>query len=512
VIRTSRSSTVSRVLIARRVAAAMTAVVAVAGCAATTAGHPDGGRPVSSIPFLDCTQSLRNHGAAIPADWTIGCGRLKVPLDYADPARGSITLAMVRIHAASNTDPVGSLLLNRGGPGASGLDFAISIALRMPPSILAKYDVIGFDPRGVEASSPVHCLTDAQKDRELAETTDVTKRAGFAAAKRDSRRLSALCARRVGNALPYYNTVNTARDMDRIRQALGDDRTNYLGFSYGTELGWTYAHLFPGRVRAFVLDGAVDPDASDVTMLMSQVGGFEQAFDQFARACPTMPSCAGLADPRAAVRKITSTALKAPLATGSPRRLTASLAFGAITAALYSKAQWSTLADALKQALRGNGAGLLRLADSEHERQADGRYTNLFDANITISCNDDTYRTTDARLHASIARLVHRFPLFGRWQASSLFSCLGWRAKRTPVPAPAAHTPTTVLVLGNLNDPATPYHGAVDLTRDLGNARLLSWNGAGHTSYLEGSDCVDGYVNTYLLTLRLPPEGKTCPA
>ena len=499
-------------LIARRVVAAVAAAVAAAGCTATTGGHADGGRSPASIPFIDCTQTLRERGAAIPADLTIGCGKLQVPLDYANPARGSITLAMVRIHAASNTDPVGSLLINRGGPGASDLAFAIGTALQVAPSVLGEYDVIGFDPRGVEASSPVRCLTDAQKDRVRAETIDVTTPAGFAAAERDSRRLSALCARRVGSALPYYNTVSTARDMDRIRQALGEDRINYLGYSYGTELGWTYAHLFPGRVRAFVLDGAVDPDASDVKMLMSQVGGFEKAFDQFARACPTMSSCAGLADPRAAVRKITSTALKTPLPTGTPRRLTTSLAFGGITAALYSKSQWSTLADSLKQALRGNGAGLLQLADNEQERQRNGRYTNLFDANITISCNDDAYRPTDAQLHASIARLVHRFPLFGRWQASSLFSCLGWRAKPTPVPTPAARTPTTVLVLGNLNDPATPYHGAVDLTRDLGNARLLSWNGAGHTSYLRGSGCVDRYVNTYLLTLRLPPQGKTCPA
>lgn len=488
------------------------AVVAVAGCAATTDGHPDQGESAASKLFIDCTQQLRDRGAPIPSDLTIGCGRLSVPLDYGDPAHGSITLAMVRIHSTSDAKPAGSLLLNRGGPGAPGLDFAIGVALQMAPSILAKYDLIGFDPRGVEASSPVRCLTNAQKDHELAQTLDVTTKVGFAAAKRETRRLSESCARQVGSALPYYNTVNTARDMDRIRQAVGEDRMNYLGFSYGTELGWTYAHLFPEKVRAFVLDGAVDPDADDVQMLMAQVGGFEHAFDQFARACRTLPTCKGLPDPHAAVREITSTALKTPLATGTARKLTSSLAFGGVTAALYSKSEWSTLAGALKQALHGNGAGLLQLADREQERQANGQYSNLLDANITISCNDTSYRPTDAQLHRYIAELVHRFPLFGEWQATSLFSCLGWKAKSTPVPPPAAKTPTPVLVLGNLNDPATPYHGAQDLARDLGNARLLSWNGAGHTSYLEGSTCVDAYVNSYLLTLRVPPEGKTCPA
>jgi hypothetical protein len=225
-----------------------------------------------------------------------------------------------------------------------------------------------------------------------------------------------------------------------------------------------------------------------------------------------MPACQGLYDPTAAVHEITTAALEHPLATGTPRRLTYSLAFGAVAAALYAKSEWPTLAEALEQALHGNGAGLLQLADMQAERQPNGRYTNLLDANITISCNDTRYRPTDAQLHASIARLVDRFPLFGKWQASSLFSCLGWRATPTPVPSPSAKTRTTVLVLGNVNDPATPYHGAVDLARDLGNARLLSWNGAGHTSYLQGSACVDAYVNRYLLTLQPPAQGTTCPA
>lgn len=483
----------------------------------STDGHPSGresggGQSAASIPFIDCTNALRAQGAPIPSGLALGCGTLQVPLDYTDPSRGTITLAVLRIHATADTAPVGSLLVNPGGPGASGLGAALGVATKVPRSILDKYDVIGFDPRGVQESAPVHCLTNAQKDREIAESIDVTTAAGFAAAKRESERVSALCAQKVGAALPYYNTVNTARDMDRIRQAVGDGRMNYLGFSYGTELGWTYAHLFPARVRAFVLDGAVDPNASDVAMLTAQVAGFTHAFDQFAHACPSMPACQGLEDPTTAVQQITDGALQHPLATGTSRKLTYSLAFTGVLAALYSKREWATLANALKDALHGDGAGLLHLADGYEQRQPNGHYTNLIDANTTISCNDTAYRPTDGQLHASINELVHRFPLFGKWQASGLFECLGWRAKATPVPPPAAKTPTTVLVLGNLNDPATPYRGAQDLTRDLGNARLLSWNGAGHTSYLEGSSCVDGYVNRYLLTLQLPPPGKTCPA
>src|SRR5262249_7335268 len=153
--------------------------------------------------------------------------RVQVPLDYADPARGSIALAVIRVHSTKDADPVGSLLINPGGPGAPGLDAALGIALKISPAILGKYDLIGVDPRGVQQSSPVHCLTNAQKDRELAASVDVTTRAGFATAKRETQQLSRLCARRVGNTLGYYNTVNTARDMDRIREAVGDDRMNY---------------------------------------------------------------------------------------------------------------------------------------------------------------------------------------------------------------------------------------------------------------------------------------------
>jgi pimeloyl-ACP methyl ester carboxylesterase len=512
VSRTRRSSTVGPVPIVRRAVAAVAAAVAVAGCSVSTDGHPGSGSSAVTIPFVDCTQALRQQGAPVPSGLALGCGTLAVPLDYSDPSRGTITLVVLRIHATADAQPVGSLLVNPGGPGASGLGAALAVATKMPRSVLAKYDVIGFDPRGVQESSPVHCLTDAQKDHEIAESVDVTTAAGFAAAKRDARRLSALCARHVGTTLGDYNTVNTARDMDRIRQGVGDDRMNYLGFSYGTELGWTYAHLFPDKVRAFVLDGAVDPDASDIAMLTAQVGGFELAFDQFAQACPKLPVCKGIGDPHAAVRQIAAAALKHPLDTGTPRRLTYSLAFGGVIAALYAKSQWPTLATALHDALRGNGAGLLHLADSYQERQANGHYTNLLDANVTISCNDSTYRPTNAQLHASVSRLVHRFPMFGKWQASSLFACLGWKAKATPVPPAAAKTPTTVLVLGNINDPATPYRGAQDLARDMGHARLLTWDGEGHTSYQQGSDCVDDYVNRYLLTLQVPPPGRTCPA
>jgi pimeloyl-ACP methyl ester carboxylesterase len=300
--------------------------------------------------------------------------------------------------------------------------------------------------------------------------------------------------------------------MDQLRQAVGDDRMNYLGFSYGTELGWVYAHLFPKQVHTFVLDGAVDPQASDTASFAEQLQGFEKAFDQFAANCRTVTSCRQLSDPRATALQVSAAARAHPLPTGTARPLTYGLALTGILQALYSRQSWPTLATALISARQGDGGPLLHLADRYNERSADGSYSNIFDANTTISCNDSRPGPSDATIRSLARRWARQYPLFGRWSAPALFTCQQWQPHRSPVPEPNAATPTKVLVIGNLHDPATPYAGARHLTRDLGNAELLTWNGQGHTSYLSGSRCVDGYVNAYLTTGALPPDHEVCPA
>lgn len=487
---------------------------------------PGGGAPASGsalppaptpapIRFRDCTQDLESAGLQLPSRFagklSIGCGQLQVPLDYAHPDGRQISLVVARVHDSDNTHSLGTLQVNPGGPGASALDFLLGFLGEVPATLLTHFDLVAFDPRGVGVSSPIKCLTTQQKDTLLAQAPDVTTPAGFAAADRNAAELANACERAYGSALPFYNTENTARDMDQVRQAVGDSRMNYLGFSYGTELGWVYAHLFPSRVRVLVLDGAVDPNTSGVAQAAEQLQGFEKAFDQFAAYCRTTSPCSRLGDPRAAALRITSAARSRPLATGGSRKLTYGLAFTGILQALYSKSLWPQLASGLVAASNGNGGGLLRLADQYNERSANGTYTNILEANTAISCNDSPRGPSDATIRTTAASWVHRFPLFGRWAGSELFSCQQWQLIRTIPPKPRAATPTKVLVIGNLHDPATPYQGAEDLTRDLGNAELLTWNGQGHTSYLQGSSCIDNYVNRYLVTKALPAMDTTCP-
>jgi pimeloyl-ACP methyl ester carboxylesterase len=289
---------------------------------------------------------------------------------------------------------------------------------------------------------------------------------------------------------------------------------NYLGFSYGTELGSIYAHLFPGKIRVAVLDGAVDPLTSGIVSFADQLQGFELAFDQFADDCVKHTPCSTLGNPRQAVYSIVAKAKAHPLGTSDAsetRDVTSSLVLTGVLEALYSKSEWTDLGNALIAAKGGDGKGLLALADEYNQRES-GHYSNIMDANTTIGCNDEKAGPTDAQITATAKSWATRFPIFGTWAAISLFGCQQWQPDRTPIPLPTAATPTKVLVIGNVHDPATPYQGAIDLAKTMGNAELLSWDGEGHTSYLQGSSCIDNYVNTYLVSQTLPPPDTTCPS
>ncbi|MGH8862476.1 MAG: alpha/beta fold hydrolase, partial [Jatrophihabitantaceae bacterium] len=323
----------------RRLPLAGLAVMLLAATACTRASNGTGlrlGAPVPGTPvpraiqFQDCTDRLLAVGVTVPKPLRgtvrIGCGTLQVPLDYAHPSGRSISLEVLRLHTSQNTTrPVRSLLFNPGGPGASGINLGVGLYAELPAAIARAYDFVIFDPRGVGLSAPVRCLTDRQTDQLGAQTTDVTTRAGLAQAKRLDLQYEQRCRAALGGNLRFYNTVATARDMDQIRQAVGDDRLNYLGYSYGTELGWTYAHLFPRQVRTVVLDGAVDPTMSAAAQALQQLKGFEDAFGQFAAHCRAT-SCLGRDDPHAAVAQIFAEARSRPLPTGSSRVLTESLA------------------------------------------------------------------------------------------------------------------------------------------------------------------------------------------
>jgi pimeloyl-ACP methyl ester carboxylesterase len=478
-------------------------------------GSPDATQTPTASPvtFGRCNHIFNPGDISAPdglnGKLTFGCARLSVPLDYTNPNGRTIQLQLLRIHE-QNTQPIGSLLVNPGGPGGSGIELALGILSSLDPALLHNFDIIGFDPRGVGLSSPINCISNKMKDAYNAFSPDVRVPAEFNQAKALSKQIANGCAAKYGTSLPFINTINTARDMDLIRQAVSDNRMNYLGFSYGTELGSVYAHLFPEKIRAAVLDGAVNPLTDDIQQFADQLQGFEKSFDQYAQNCGS--SCAALGDPRQAVYDIVKTTQTKPLPTTSWHSLTSSLALTGVLQALYSSSYWPDLTKALKQAKSGNGTGLLDLADQYNERNSNGTYSNIIDANLTISCNDSDPGPTDQKILDTANKWATDYPMFGVWAAGSLFSCQQWQSVRTPPPLPTAKdTANTVLVIGNLNDPATPYQGAIDLAKTMGNAMVLTWDGEGHTSYLEGSSCIDDAVNKYLISVTLPPKDTVCP-
>ena len=448
-----------------------TAVPRVPSSAPATRVTPSPTPSASIAParFVDCRPVSRvTPPPGLEGKLNYQCAQIRVPLDYADPNGSAITLQLLKVHDSDNTASTGSLLVNPGGPGGSAIEYLLGDLSQMKPAVMQHFDLLAFDPRGVGLSTPLSCISAKAQDTFDAVSLDVTTATGFAQAKAVARQFAQACNQKYGSTLQYFNTVNTAKDMDRVRAAVGDNQLNFLGFSYGTELGSVYAHLFPDQVRVAVLDGAVDPLTSGITQSADQLQGFEDAFDQFAASCRASAACAKLGNARQAVAGIQAAAYKHPLATSSGRTLTVALATTGVMEALYSRSLWTQLGTALIDARRGDGSGLLSLADEYDQRYADGQYSNLIQAFTAISCNDSKSGPSDSAIRATARRWVSEFPLFGRWSASSLFYCQQWQPVRTVPPKPTAATSTKVLVVGNLHDPATPYQGAKDLHHDDG--------------------------------------------
>jgi pimeloyl-ACP methyl ester carboxylesterase len=526
------------VVIRRSLAVAAVAATVLTGCTATVSGRgiaqppgsssgtspaPTGPAPSSALPppqpaaFTDCSSLFNLSAVSFPPGrkdrLSFSCARLSVPLDYNDPGADPITLELVKVHDSANNTG-NALVVNPGGPGGSGVELAIGLAAQVSDKLLSRFDLLGFDPRGVGLSSPISCISDSEKDRINAAAPDVLTAAGLGQAKKLAQDVASACTARYGSSLADFNTVQTAKDMDRIRAALGQDKLSYLGFSYGTELGSVYAHLFPANVGVTVLDGAVDPLSDDITSFADQLKGFEGAFDQFQEDCLNRSPCKALRQPRQLVYSLVKQADQTPIRSSEAsetRRASGSIVLTGVLSALYSQSEWPALGQALIDAKNGDAKGLFELADNYNQRSPDGHYSNISDANTTIGCNDSKPGPSDATIKATAAKWVKAYPMFGRWAAPSLFSCQAWQPDRTPVPLPRAATPQTVLVIGNLHDPATPYQGAKDLTKTMGNAALLTWDGEGHTSYLQGSSCIDNFVDDYLVAGTLPPANTTCP-
>jgi pimeloyl-ACP methyl ester carboxylesterase len=473
---------------------------------------------VAPIEWNDCDEQIQPLIADQPGsdrNLAFECGRTEVPISYDEPDGATLPLFLVRVVMAGQTQKIGSLVVNPGGPGGSGADAAIGLALTLPPEVLGRFDLVGFDPRGVGLSTPVECIPDDLKEDLFSAEPRPTTAAQLDETFRLAEEIADGCAEEYGDALGTFNTVDTARDMDRLREALGDEKLTYLGYSYGTTLGSTYAELFPDKVRALVLDAAVDPDTDAQGDAEQSAAALEAGFDTFAANClGLIAGCPVGANPRQFVQDLLVQAGQAPIPSskaGETRQATPGIVMTAVQAALYDTASWPQLAQSLAAAQRGDSAGLFSLADSYSGRLEDGTYSNLFDANFAVNCADTEESFEEDEVRALVAEWSAEYPLFGAGAAAGLYTCSVWQADRTPLPERDADGSAPILVVGTSGDPVTPLPGAVDMAEDLESGVLLTWQGQGHTAYPK-TDCVNAAVNAYLIDLVVPLDGLTCPA
>ncbi|KQY23604.1 transporter [Cellulomonas sp. Root485] len=497
------------------VAAALAVVVLLAGCVSPK--NQASGQIVES-PTAEATGELaRYYGQQL--EWTAceqgECATAQVPLDYADPAGPSIGIALARARATGG-EPVASLLLNRGGPGASGVDFVSQVAGMVSADITRQFDLVGFDPRGVQRSSPVTCVDAAGLDEIIAYDADYSTDAGIQDVIDMYGELGAACEQNTGAALGHVDTVSAARDLDILRAALGDATLTYLGFSYGTLLGATYAALFPEKVGRLVLDGAKPPTLTYLEVSEGQAVGFENALRAYITDCQAGPRCpldGSLEDGLAQISELFERANANPLPTGTDRALTRSLAFSGIALPLYAQSYWPLLTQALTAALDNNdGSMLLQLADQYYDRQPDGTFsTNSTVAFNAINCLDNPGSADFATMRAEAAQIEEAAPTVGYFFGFGGTVCAQW-----PVPAVGtldsytAEGAAPILVVGTTGDPATPYEWAVKLADLLSSATLLTYEGEGHTAYGSSNDCIADTVDAYLLTGAVPADGTRC--
>lgn len=481
-----------------------------AGKTSTASPAPDTtGIAADLMPFYSQTLDWSDCGGGFD------CTTVTAPLDWSDPAAGEIELSVIRSRAASGA-PIGSLLTNPGGPGASGVALirdSLSFAVRS--ALSDAYDVIGFDPRGVGESTAVTCYGPAEMDAYL---FDLVPAARGTQAWQDelTRRNAAFgqaCEQNSGGILPYITTDNSARDMDLLRAVLGDAKLNYLGYSYGTFLGATYAKLYPERVGRLVLDGAIDPAVSGLDVSTTQAIGFESALRAYMANCLAGSDCpfrGSVDDGMADLGTLLAGVDVSPLASADGRRLGADTLMTAIVASLYSQDSWSFLSQALDGALSGQPELAFTLADFYYNRQGGTYLDNSTEAFRAYNCMDYPGGDTPEQIAASEARIAAEAPTIAPYW-SGPDACAGWPSPPTGVREPiVAEGAAPIVVVGTTNDPATPYEWSVSLADQLSSGVLVTRVGEGHTGYNKGNSCVDSAVEDYLVNGTVPQDGLRC--
>ena len=473
--------------------------------ACSSAPAPPGPPPAGTATPAAPSSPSPSVGAAPPApaptftpcDEGFQCADVRVPLDYANPAGPGLDIAIVRQPAPDQAHKLGILLVNPGGPGGSGIE-AVEGGV-VPAGVANRFDVIGFDPRGVGRSEALACPVGP--DTPYDGDPDPADPADEAATDQAVNRYVDSCVARHRDLLPHVGTRDVARDMDRIREALGQEQLSYLGLSYGTSIGQTYGELFPSRVRAMVLDGVVDLALPGLDV--SQAESFENSLRQFAANCSADPSCPVRADPIGVVDRVRARVAAAPIPVPGSTPLTAGRFEIGVVITLYSTQTWPVLGRALAAADAGDGRAMRNLADEYFQ----GSNSDTYNA---VSCIDTPWPATDAEALVSVRASEARVPHFIGNVLVSALTCAGWPVPQDPLTPPTGAGLPPVLVVGTTNDPATPYRNSVALAARLPGSGLLTHTGDGHTVVGQGVPCVDSAATRYLVDRVLPAPGTTC--
>jgi pimeloyl-ACP methyl ester carboxylesterase len=510
----------SRMRTAALTATAVLLSTLVAGCGGDDAEDED--LPSQKLSWEDCPAPSQEQGGGdepspLPGGGEWQCATMKAPLDWDEPKGETIDLALIRAKASGGeSERIGSLVFNFGGPGGSGITTLPAFGADYA-KLRTRYDLVSFDPRGVGRSAPVLCQNDQQLDAYFQQDATPDDSAERTALLDSTKEFNEACEKNSKKVLPHVRTIDAARDLDLMRQVLGDDKLHYFGISYGTELGGVYAHLFPKRVGRAVFDAVVDPTQTPEQGSLGQAKGFQLALDNYAEDCVSKvegcPVGETAQDVKDRIAKLLKDLDSKPLPGVFPRELTQTAATNGIVQALYSKDFWDYLTEGLQQAYDGDGQVLMLLSDSMNGRNENGEYRNITAANTSINCADDKPRYSPEYVARKLPEFRSASGLFGDYLAWGMLGCTGW-----PVPGAADHPDVSapgsapILVIGNTGDPATPYEGARKMVDALGKGVgvELTYRGQGHGAYDSKNKCVQDAVNGYLLDGKVPRAGTVC--
>ena len=440
----------------------------------------------------------------------VECGNIEVPFDYADPEQGSFVLFVKKHNAANPVERIGSMMVNPGGPGFGGSSLADDAQYYFSQDLIDRFDIIAWDPRGTGESTPaVDCVDtfDEYFGLDSPPETPEEKQALIDA----SQAFNDKCDENSGTILRYISTKASAQDINSLRLALGDEKISYFGFSYGSELGTTWATMFPETVRAIVVDGAVDPNASSTEEGMNQAKGFEGQLSTFLKQCSAKSTCEfhNGGDAEAAFDKLVLDIDAKPLEVSKERTpVTQGVLFTAVAQAMYSDYYWPQLSEALSAAQNGDGKGILQLYDDYYQRKDDGTYGNELEAFLAISCLDDPGASSVEDVDSHIDEFIAAAPRLGGNFAYG-YSCALWPVKQAAKVTITGKGAGPIVVVGTTGDPATPLDSTRKMALGLEQGILIVVDANQHTGY-GANNCVVKAVDDYLIKLTVPANETIC--